>query len=97
MWHSSFSRDADLKEIKSLKTMMPSGDGFIWKDIKGGRDEFFGSVADYFVVVDKGGSEIHFVSKSTAKKGLESVRFDLPNVVKNEMGGKFSISLSDPT
>lgn len=48
-------------------------------------------------MVDKGGSEIHFVSKSTAKKGLESVRFDLPNVVKNEMGGKFSISLSDPT
>lgn len=96
MWHRDFSKDAELKKIESLKTMMGSGNGFIWKDIRGGRDEFFGSVADYFVVVGDGGSEIHFVSKSTAKRELQSVRFDLPNVVNNEMGGKFSISLSEP-
>lgn len=93
MWHTSFSTDSELSSTGDYVS-----DGYIWSKVKGGRDEFFRDVADYFAIVSKSGENMRFVSKSNAKRVFTAggVRFVLPDKDNKVTSGKFTIMLGNP-
>lgn len=89
MWHNSFSRESVLQ-----KNVKQKENGYLWSQVKGGRDEFFANVADYIVIVSEKGKKMLFASKENAEEKLKDVRFDLPDKYSKVSKDMFGIKLN---